>query len=208
VLGAVPAAVNAWGASAHAEQWIEPDGLFDVTSLQELEEPLGMVGVVEWPGSPYLFLSPLAEPKDGDANRYGPGNDWHDLFVADEESLWIATDILSQEPTFEPIWEFLPLGEAGGVVGVVRDADTGLPLQGVRVQSTFPQSVAIIRYIDFESWEIGVEVTSPSGLFVILNSGVGEAFEAASPNGSPLSRPMWTVSVPGAVNVLALDVDP
>ena len=47
-----------------------------------------------------------------------------------------------------------------------------------------------------------------NGLFVILNSGVGEAFEAASPNGSPLSRPIRTVSVPGAVNVLALDVDP
>jgi hypothetical protein len=68
----------------------------------------------------------------------------------------------------------LPLGENGGVIGLVRDT-TGAPVAGAQVVPTSDTSMAFIRYLA-EDGTFTADMTSATGHFVIIGPGLGETF--------------------------------
>jgi hypothetical protein len=92
--------------------------------------------------------------------RPSTGGDWTDELSIDAEI---------------PV-ENLPLGDAGGVVGFVRDAD-GLPIPGAVVSSTEGGSGAFIRDLQ-DDGTFTTGQTSELGIFVILDPSLTEEFEA------------------------------
>jgi hypothetical protein len=71
----------------------------------------------------------------------------------------------------------LPLGDAGGVIGLVRDINTGTPVEGATVVSQNDASTAIVRYLA-DDGTFNADGTGPSGIFVILEPMLAETFEA------------------------------
>jgi hypothetical protein len=79
------------------------------------------------------------------------------------------------DPAVDPA--LLPLGDAGGVVGMVRDA-TGNPVAGAVVASTNAGTSSLVRYLNIDG-TFNEVATSELGLFVILDPALPEDFEAS-----------------------------
>src|SRR5690606_20548741 len=105
---------------------------------------------------------------------YGPANTIRDIWVVPETALTDWSGYLEADSEFE---NALPLGEAGGVVGLVRDAETGDPIAGaVVVPTNGDTSDAVIRYLNDAGDGFVTEATSGLGVFVIVKPGLGETF--------------------------------
>ena len=124
-----------------------------------------------------------------------------DIFAVSEETMWLTSEMLWSSPEFEP---YMPLGERGGVMGIVRDAVTGEPLQGVEIHPNQPTE-ALIAYPDFQSWSDTGESTGPEGLFVIMNPGLGESFYADA-GFSGESPPRMVLSTEGILSAISFAI--
>ena len=101
----------------------------------------------------------------------------------------------------------LPLGDLGGVVGKVRNSKSGEAFEGVEVVPRDPDtSMAVIRYLDEDKMGFNQDMTASHGLFVIVNPGLGENFDAVM-GGEVLPDIQGTAgSASGAVFTLILDI--
>jgi hypothetical protein len=172
VAAALQAATNPTMAMALVEATSDAEGRIDATSAEVITAPLGIVALTS-AGGYFLTATGLAAPDAmGD---YNVANSIHDVWAVPEEVLQNWSDELLMDA--EIPMESLPLGEFGGVAGLVRDA-TGQPVAGAEVVSANDASAdAIIRYLN-DDGTFGVDRTSDSGIFVVIAPGLGGQFTA------------------------------
>jgi len=171
VAAALQAALMPATATALASGTSDANGQIDFVSDAQISAPLGLVGLTS-AGGFFLTATGLASPAMG--NFYGPGNAIHDIWAVPESLLTSYSDLLMADPEFA---NALPLGTAGGVVGLVRDAATGDPIADAVIVSTDPDTTgAVIRYLN-ETGDGFVDTsTSSNGVFVLVKPGLGEVF--------------------------------
>lgn len=201
VAAALQAALMPGTATALAMGSSGADGTFDFTSDAQISAPLGLVGLSSADGY-FLTATGLASPAEG--NFYGPANAIHDVWAVPAATLTDYSALLEPDPEFA---NALPLGEAGGVVGMVRDAATGLPIADATVESTDGDtSGAVIRYLN-ETGDGFVDTsTSSNGIFVLVKPGLGEVF-GVSVGGVPVDGETGTAgSANGAIFTLIFNV--
>lgn len=172
VAAALQAATNPTGAMALVEATSGDDGRVDSTSAAAISAPLGIVGLASAAGY-YLTATGLAAPGP-DMQSYEVGTGTHDIWMVPEGDLSDWSDALSGDAAV--LAEDLPLGDAGGIVGLVRDA-TGAGMAGVVVASTSDSTDSVVRYLN-DDGTFSDTTTSDLGIFVILRPGVPEDFEA------------------------------
>ncbi|KIG15255.1 hypothetical protein DB30_05799 [Enhygromyxa salina] len=171
VAQAIQASVDPVGAAPLASGTSDANGIIDTLSDGQIASALGIVGLADG-GSYYLTATGLASPATG--TNYGPANAIHDIWVVPSQSLTDWSDALMTDAEFA---NHLPLGESGGVVGLVRDVATGDLIEGAVVVPTKGNSSnAVIRYLNAAGDDFVTEATTTSGVFVIVNPDIGETF--------------------------------
>lgn len=174
VAPALSAALNPTGvteATALVAATSDADGRFDgISSGPIVNVPLGIVGLVSAPGF-FLTITGVAGDADG---AYEVANAVHDMWAIPQSDLSNWSDSLAGDIPEE----FLPLGEQGGVVGLIRDA-SGAPIAGATVESEDgADSDAFIRYLN-DDGTFGMTETSDLGVFLIIAPGSpSENFDA------------------------------
>jgi hypothetical protein len=104
--------------------------------------------------------------------------------------------------------DFLPLGESGGVVGLVRDATTGDLIEGAVVVSVDPDaSSAKVRYLNAAGDGFTTEMTSTQGMFIVVDPGLGEDFDVEI-GGVSQGLSGTAGSANGAIFTLIMNVTP
>ena len=98
----------------------------------------------------------------------------------------------------------LPLGEEGGVIGMVRDEVTGDPLTGVTIESKSDGSGALIRYLNDTADAFDGTATGSTGIFIIVEPDLGEEFLAM--NGTTELGDGTAGSAPGSLFIMVMDV--
>ena len=186
-------------ATPQAETMADANGRSDVT-ITPMDQ-IGMVAIVEAEGF-RATATGLAKPP------YEPANAIHDLFLVRESDLAAWSTELAAEPE---LGEWLPLGEKGGVVGVVRNRYTGEPMAGLRIVSKTngTSTTALVRYLG-EDGTFAATETSPTGVYVLLNPALAEEFEAELAGEIASTRANKAGSgAPGVFTMnLTIDTDP
>lgn len=171
VVAAINASVDPVGAAALASATSDADGLIDTVSDGQISAPLGIVGLAEGGGF-YLTATGLASPAE--STFYGPANSIRDIWAVPAAALTDWSGYLEGDAAFA---DQLPLGDAGGVVGLVRDMQTGEPIANAKIVPADPDtSGAVIRYLNEAGDGFVTDVTSSQGVFVIVKPGLGETF--------------------------------
>jgi hypothetical protein len=154
-------------ATPQAETTSDGEGRIDVR-ITPMDQ-IGMVAIVQADGF-RATATGLAKPP------YEPANAIHDIFVVRESDLAAWSTELAAEAELA---SWLPLGDAGGVVGVVRNRYTGAPMAGLRIVSKTngASTGAVVRYLQ-EDGTFSATETSPTGVYVLLNPELAEEFEA------------------------------
>jgi hypothetical protein len=172
VAAALNAITNPAGADALAMATSGADGRIDVTTEVPISAAIAIIALVEGPGA-YLTATGLAEPAEGSAYAVGVGN--LDLWSVPTASLDAWSAALTTDVDVAP--ELLPLGDAGGIVGLLRDSD-GLPIAGATISAVEPGGESVVRYVAMDN-SITADATSENGLFIIVGAvGTGEDFQA------------------------------
>jgi len=148
----------------------DANGEFDAVSKGQVQEGIGVFGLVGG-GKFFLTGTGLAAPAMG--AQYGPMSTRHDVFAMPAATLTAWSNLLQKEPALA---DALPLGQQGGVIGLVRDA-VGAPVAGAVVVPVNDGSSAEIRYLGQGGDSFNANMTAASGVFVILKPGLAEKFE-------------------------------
>ncbi len=200
VAAALQAALMPTTATALAMGTSDANGEIDFVSDAQLSAPLGLVGLSSKTGF-FLTATGLASPADG--SFYGPGNAIHDIWAVPGALLTSFSMMLEADPEFA---NQLPLGETGGVVGLVRDATTGDPIAGAVVVSTDDASGSVIRYLNEAEDGFVEDMTTSNGVFVLVKPGLGEVF-GLEVGGVPVDGETGTAgSANGAIFTLIFNV--
>jgi hypothetical protein len=117
--------------------------------------------------------------------------------------------LLEGDPDF---LDLLPLGDAGGIVGKVRNATSGDPVAGAFVRPLSNDVInndsnAVIRYLADDGLSFTEDGTGTSGVFVVVSPGLGENFGAEVDGSLVHVNPGTGGSASGAVFSLLLDAD-
>lgn len=208
VLGAVSVEVyNAFdvgimgidNAVAVASTTADGDGRIDLSITPN--DSIGMVAIIRADGF-RATATGLAKPP------YEPSNAIHDLFVVPDALLATYSDALAAD---DALADYLPLGEMGGVVGIVRNRYTGEPVPNARIVSLTNGDAtgALIRYLADDS-TFGSDATGSAGVYVLLNPALAEEFEATVDGAVVSTRANKAGSgAPGVFTMnLTADIDP
>lgn len=169
-------------------------GIIDITSMNPVAEGIGVVSVVT--GGPlFTTCTQVASPKAG---KYGPMSDRHDLWGVPSATLAEWSGFLMKDPALAAN---LPLGEQGGLVGIVRD-NTGQPVAGAVVKPQNLNSKAQIRYLSADKTGFAADKTASSGIFVLVATGLAEKFEVVGFPGVTITA----TSAKSAIFVSILDL--
>lgn len=169
---ALNAITNPAGADALAMATSGADGRVDVTTEVPISAAIAIIALVEGPGA-YLTATGLATPAEGSA--YAVATGIHDLWSVPTASLDAWSTGLMTDVDVAP--ELLPLGDAGGIVGIVRGPD-GAPIAGAVVEPVEAGGESVIRYVGTDD-SIVADATTETGLFIIVGAvGTGEDFQA------------------------------
>ena len=204
VLGALTALQNPVDGAADLTAMADANGQVDAISAAPFAAAFGEVGVVKG-GSYYTTATGIAAPLDG--GGYGPMNGNHDIWAVPADKLTEWSGYLATDPEFmiaDPMKAVLPLGERGGVIGFVRDRTTGMGVAGKTIVGADDgMTDATIRYLSEDGMSFNPDMTGSSGIFVLVNPGLAEAFA--------VEGTMTAGSAGSALNaafVLILSVDP
>ncbi|WP_434422996.1 hypothetical protein [Nannocystis pusilla] len=149
------------------------DGRIDATSETPVNTGIGVIGVVGG-GDYYLTATGLAQPYTGDT-LYPPLNGIHDIWGVPTAKLTEWSGFLMADAD-QAVVDALPLGENGGVVGLVRQG--GVPVAGAVVVPEMDSSTAAIRYLNEDGMGFNTDGTSSNGVFILLNPAIAEKFTA------------------------------
>lgn len=169
------------------------------------DDQIGMVAIIRADAF-RATATGLAKPAmDG---TYEPANAIHDIFVIPES---VITEYNAALMGDAALADYLPLGDAGGVVGTARNRYTGEPMAGIRLVSLTKgdATTAIIRYLN-EDGTFGTDATSATGTYVLFNPALAEEFEADLDGTIVSTRANKAGSgAPGVFTMnLSIDVDP
>lgn len=171
-------------------------GVYDFTSPASVDAPIGIIALLVEDGY-FPTATGIARPVGG--SSYGPAGDVFDLWVLPDATLTEWNGYLQGDAALA---EYVPLGEKGGVVGVVRDS-SGEPMAGAVVESTIgDSSVALIRYLAEDGMSFTSDMTSSNGLFILVAPQLAEEFTVAGTDAVGTAGSAAT----GAVFVMALNV--
>lgn len=186
-------------AVAVAMDTTDADGRIDVEIMPT--DSIGMVAIIRADGF-RATATGLAKPP------YESSNAIHDLFVVSEALLGDYSTALGADPA---VADYLPLGDAGGVVGIARSRYTGEPVAGVRIVSLTNGDAtdAVVRYLQPDG-TFSADVTGDSGVYVLLNPALAEEFEAELDGQIVSTRANKAGSgAPGVFTMnLSIDIDP
>ena len=145
-------------------------GQVDVTSSEPITEGIGIVGIITG-GDYYTTATGIASPTAG---VYGPMNGNRDIWAVPTAKLTEWSGYLMADPEIMPS---LPLGEAGGVVGFVRDG-TGAAKSGAKIISASmgADTKAKVRYLADDGMSFNSDATGTSGIFILVGPGLAERF--------------------------------
>jgi hypothetical protein len=194
ILGALDALLDPVDAAGVVAGTSDAAGILDITSAGPVQEGIGLVAVVDGDGL-FLTLTGVATPKAG---MYGPMSANHDLWGVPAATLAAWSALLMNDPELALN---LPLGDAGGSVGLVRD-NVGAPVAGAVVESVNADSQAQLRYLAQDGQSFNSDATASSGVFVLLGPGLAEKFQVV---GSPEANET-SGSAQNAIFVMTLDV--
>lgn len=169
VIGALSALGDPANATPVAAGTSDAAGIVDFVSPEALKEGIGIVGVITG-GDYYTTATGLASPTAG---KYGPMNGIRDIWAVPSAKLTEWSALLVADLDVMP---YLPLGDMGGVVGLVRDAATSTPKSGVKVLPVNDTSKAFIRYLSDDGLSFNSNATGTSGIFILVNPGLAENF--------------------------------
>jgi hypothetical protein len=175
-------------------------GRFDTTIMPD--DMIGMVAIVQADGF-RATATGLAKPgPDGD---YEPSNAIHDIFVVRESDLVAWSDALAGDAA---VADHLPLGDAGGVVGVARNRYTGEPVAGLTIVSKTngDATMAAIRYLQ-DDGTFTSDTTGAPGVYVLVNPALAEEFEAELDGTIVSTRANKAGSGPPGVFTMNLTID-
>jgi hypothetical protein len=198
-LPALTALMNPTMGEAQLTGTSDADGKLDVVSTMPIEAALGLVGIVQG-GDYYPTATGLASPP------YGPMTGNRDIWGVPSAKLTEWSGLLMDDPDFmeaDPDKAVLPLGDAGGVVGFVRDTVSGMGVAGAVVVGEKGPTGATIRYLAEDGLSFTSDMTSPNGIFVLVRPGLAETFMVEG--GSSIGT---AGSAKGAVFVMILNVTP
>ncbi len=146
--------------------------------LDDVEAAIALVALAGAGDGYFLTASGVASPGDvmtGNNTWYNVGIGIHEYWAVPQTLLDAWSETLALDDDVRSEW--LPLGEKGGVVGLVRDKD-GNPLAGVTVRSG-DRNNAVVRYLANEDTNtFGSDLTGTSGLFVLFDVAIDEPFIA------------------------------
>lgn len=197
VVGALQAITNPEMAMSIMETTSGADGRVDVTSDMAISASIAIIALAGG-GDNFLTATGLASGDESGAYDVGVGN--HDLWIVPAATLteWSTT----LEGDMEIPADLLPLGENGGIVGLVRD-DTGAPVAGAMVEPDADSSAAVVRYLA-DDGSFNDQMTESSGIFVIFGAPTtGEDFNALV-NGQVVASEL-AGSAAGVIFTLILD---
>lgn len=178
----------------------DSEGRVDTVSEEPIAPGIGLVGLVVGAGltpTSNVLAVPLAN------GPYGRTNTFHDLWVAQTPLLEGWSALLQADPEAAP---HLPLGVAGGVLGIVRERATGSTVAGAIVTPLETPSGAVIRYLNAARDGFQSEATAEHGLFVLLHPGVGERFFVEVDGMALESAQGQARDAPGSISTLLLEV--
>lgn len=151
--------------------------------------PLGIIAVIEAEGY-YPTSTGLIRPEAG-CGVYPAGIRNPDLKMMKRSDLTQLDDLLlSSDASLSP---FLPLGDKGGVVGLIRDVHNGQFAEGIVIRSRQSDSKAKIFYMNENTDGFNTKQSGTSGIFVILQPGLAEEFNAYNTAGHQVSRAPATI---------------
>ena len=169
VIGALSALGDPANATPVAKGTSDAAGKVDFVSPEALKEGIGIVGVITG-GAYYTTATGLASPTAG---KYGPMSSIRDIWAVPSAKLTEWSGLLGADAEVMP---FLPLGDMGGVVGLVRDAATSAPKAGAKILPVNDTSKALIRYLSDDGMTFNSNATGTSGIFILVNPGLAEEF--------------------------------
>jgi hypothetical protein len=197
VVGALEAITNPAGAEVLLADTSDASGRIDGITNGPVTASIAIVAITG--GEAPWFPTAVGVADQLGDTTYEVGTNVHDLWAVQLSTLDAFNVALAADPTI-PV-ELLPLGEAGGVIGIVRDSG-GTPIEGAVVAATLGGSQAIVRYITDEG-SVDTTATHGSGAFIVLGAALtGEDF-AATLEGVPLASGT-AASAPGLVFALVM----
>ena len=173
VIGALSALGDPANATPVASGNADANGVVDFVSPEALKEGIGIVGIITG-GLYYTTATGLASPTAG---KYGPMNGIRDIWAVPSAKLTEWSALLVADPDVMP---YLPLGEMGGVVGLVRNAADSAPKPGAKVLPVNDTSKAFVRYLSDDGLTFNSNATGTSGIFILVNPGLAEKFTVES----------------------------
>jgi hypothetical protein len=181
VVGALDAITDPFGATPLFTDTSDASGRTAGTTDGPATSSVAIVAVTG--GDATWFPTAVGVANQLGDGTYEVGTNVHDLWAVQLSTLDAFNVALAADPSVPA--ELLPLGEAGGVIGIVRDSG-GTPIEGAVVESTDGGSQAIVRYVTDQG---GIDTTGThgSGAFIVLGVvPTGEDF-AATLEGVPLA---------------------
>lgn len=200
VIGALSALQNPSMATPLMTGTSGADGKVDMTSAEPLSAGIGIVGIVVANGY-YLTATGLASPVSG--SSYGPLNSIHDIWAMPSDELTKWSTILMDDAEIAP---YLPLGDEGGVVGMVRSAASSAPIAGAKVVPEGGSTNALIRYLNDAGDGFTSDMTGASGIFVLVNPGLAEKFNVEVDGNVVADTEGTAGSAKGAAFIMLLNV--
>jgi hypothetical protein len=131
------------------------------------EEVIGLSAVGIGPGY-VLTGTGLVE---GDPGHYPHGSRNKDVLLVPESMIDTWSGYLAEDPATAP---YGPLVEKAGVVGSIRDLNTGEGVAGVVVKSRNDPTKLVIRYLNEAQDGFDSDMSSSNGLFLALGAGLAE----------------------------------
>ncbi len=204
IAGAMPTLQDPVGAPAVAEATTDANGLFEMQVGEEAtKESVGLVAHIANVDTYHLTLTGLVEPEIG-GMIYPSGVRNHDIWAVPSAYMDKITGIMMAND----LEVYAPFGVKSGVLGRVRDADTGGPgKEPVTLKSRLEESQAIVYYLNDDETGFQEESSTCSGVFLIFNPTLAEKFDAYR-NGEIVSIHEATVGAgSGAAYVTSIQID-
>jgi len=151
-------------------------GLFSYEGGSDVNHAeLGLVAHMPAVDGYYLTVTGLVQPEIGGV-LYPPGIRNHDVWGISTS----FRDKITLAMKNSGLEALTPFGEKGGVIGKIRDADTGkVPEIPIRLKSRLKEySEAVVFYLTEDGTKFEEGYSTCSGIFLILQASTSEKFDA------------------------------
>ncbi|MBN2803986.1 MAG: hypothetical protein JXR91_12910 [Deltaproteobacteria bacterium] len=152
----------------------------------------------------YPTSTGLVTPEAG-CGMYPPATRNADIKLVKKDDLTSLSQAL--ESSYPEEKDNLPLGDQGGVLGVIKGVDTGDGIEGTVIKSTNDTTASKIYYLNEARDGFTTDKTSSNGIFVILHSGLAEEFSAFINNKVISRRPATAGETKGVLFATTLQAE-